>query len=67
MYCMDNKQMFNKIQVIMCIQLFENIGKRTPATNGQFLLGVYSTTYPLSNSFQIATAINPRFKTIANG
>ena len=46
----------------MYIKLFENIGTRTPATNG-----VYSNTYTLPNSFQRVTAINPRFKTIAGG
>ena len=46
----------------MYIKLFENIGARTPATNG-----VYSNTYTLPNSFQRVTAINPRFKTIADG
>ena len=52
----------------MYIQLFEKTGAGTPATNGYFFLSVYSTnTYPLSNSFQIVTAINPRFKTIADG
>ena len=51
----------------MHMQLFENIGAGTPATNGQFFLGVHSNTYPLSNSFQIVMAIKPRFKTIADG
>ena len=36
MYCIENKQVFNKIQVIMYIQLFENTGTGTTATNGQF-------------------------------
>ena len=44
MYCLENKQAFNKIEVIMHMQLFENIGAGTPATNGQFFLGVYSNT-----------------------
>ena len=42
----------------MHIQLFENISAGTPTTNGLFFLSVYSNTYPLSNSFQIVTAIN---------
>ena len=67
MYCIENKQAFNKIQVIMHMQLFENIGAGTSATNGQFFLGVHSNTYPLPNSFQIVMAIKPRFKTIADG
>ena len=66
MYCIENKQVFNKVWVIMYIQLFENIGAETPATNGQFFLCVFNT-YPLSNSFQIVIAIKPRFKTIADG
>ena len=67
MYCIEDEQLFNKIQVIMYIQLFEKIGTGTPATNGQFFLSVYSDNYPLSNSFQTVTAINPRFMTIADG
>ena len=51
----------------MYIQLLENIGTATPTTKRYFFLSVYSNTYPLSNSFQIVTAINPRFKTIADG
>ena len=65
MYCIENKQMFNKVQV-MYIQLFENIGAGPPSTNGQFFLCVFNT-YPLSNSFQIVTAIKLSFKTIADG
>ena len=67
MYCTENKQVFNKIQVIMYIKLFENIDAGTSATNGQFFLSVYSNNYPLTNSFQIVIAINPKFKTIADG
>ena len=33
MRCIENKQVFNKIWVIMYIQLFENIGAGTPAIN----------------------------------
>ena len=51
----------------MYIQLFENIGAGTLATKGEFCPNVYSNTYPLSNSFQIVTAINPRSKIIADG
>ena len=51
----------------MYIKLFENTGARTPGINGQFFLSVYSNNYPLSNSFQVVTAINPRLKTTADG
>ena len=51
----------------MYIELFENIGAGKLVTNGQFFLSVYSNTYPLSNSFQIVTAIKLRFKTVADG
>ena len=49
------------------ISSFENIGAGTLATNGWTFYSVYSDTDPLSNSFQIVTAVNPRFKTTADG
>ena len=43
----------------MHTELFENIGLGTLATNGKFFSQYVFKHLPLSNGFQIVTAINP--------
>lgn len=52
---------------LLCNIYFEKIDARTLATNGYFFLTMCSNTYPGSTRFQIVTAANPMFKTIADG
>ena len=53
---------------LWCNIYFEKIvGAGALATNGYFFLTMCSNTYPLPTRFQIVTAANPMFKTIADG
>ena len=52
---------------LLCNIYFEKIDAGTLATNGYFFLTMCSNTYPGSTRFQIVTAANPMFKTIADG